>query len=55
MKAMHPDNAEPMYLKAVEELKKQDITVKTGKFGAMMNVEIHNDGPVTIVLDSKNP
>jgi D-tyrosyl-tRNA(Tyr) deacylase len=55
MKAMHPDNAEPMYLKAVEELKKQDITVKTGKFGAMMNVEIHNYGPVTIVLDSKNP
>jgi D-tyrosyl-tRNA(Tyr) deacylase len=55
MKAMHPDNAEPMYLKAVEELKKQDITVKTGKFGAMMRVEIHNDGPVTIVVDSKNP
>ncbi len=31
----------------------QHIPVETGVFGAMMDVEIHNDGPVTILLDSK--
>jgi len=51
-KAASPEVAEEIYNKFVEYLKKFDINVQTGKFQAMMNVEIQNDGPVTLLIDS---
>lgn len=53
-KAARPEAAEGVYNKFVEYCKSSyDIKVETGKFQAMMMVEIHNDGPVTLLLDSK--
>jgi D-tyrosyl-tRNA(Tyr) deacylase len=37
----------------VEALREKDLTVATGVFGADMNVHLVNDGPVTILLDSR--
>lgn len=48
--AAKPDTAIPMYEKFVEFLKNHNIPVKTGQFGAMMDVELINDGPVTFIL-----
>ncbi|SKA81329.1 D-tyrosyl-tRNA(Tyr) deacylase [Caloramator quimbayensis] len=53
MMAAKPDYAESMYLKFVEECKKYVDRVETGKFQAYMQVEILNDGPVTLLIDSK--
>ncbi|HHP7232834.1 MAG TPA: D-aminoacyl-tRNA deacylase [Xenococcaceae cyanobacterium] len=46
-----PDVAEKIYHRFVERLKKSGLSVATGQFGAMMNVEIANDGPVTLLLE----
>jgi len=46
-----PDRAEPLVMKLVEYLRAEGVPTETGVFGAMMLVEIHNDGPVTIVLE----
>lgn len=55
IRASKPDFAIPMYNKFVHELGKQCNTiVKTGEFGAMMDVSLINDGPVTIIIDTKN-
>lgn len=43
--------AEPIYNKFVEILKESGISINTGVFGAMMNVAISNDGPVTLIID----
>lgn len=51
--AAHPDKALPIYQTFVSECNKQ-ISTQTGKFGAMMQVGLVNDGPVTIWLDSRN-
>ena len=51
--AARPDVANPLYEEFVEELRAQGITVGTGEFGAHMMVELTNDGPVTILLESK--
>ncbi|OQX94931.1 D-tyrosyl-tRNA(Tyr) deacylase [candidate division KSB1 bacterium 4572_119] len=51
--AAHPEISEPLYLKFVEFLKQSGLKVATGEFGAMMLVEINNDGPVTILVESK--
>ena len=48
--AMPPKEANEMYEKFVKELSEK-ITVKTGVFGAMMEVSLINDGPVTIMLE----
>lgn len=50
--AAPPDEADRLYQKFVEELRGFGVPVKTGQFQAMMLFEIHNDGPVTIWLDS---
>lgn len=48
-----PDHAAPLVGYFAECLRKEGVArVETGVFGAMMLVEIHNDGPVTIILDS---
>jgi len=46
-----PDTAEPLVDLFVELLRRHDVPSQTGKFGAHMLVEIHNDGPVTIWLE----
>ena len=52
--AAPPEMAENMYQKFCEKLKAEGISVKTGQFGAMMDVELVNDGPVTIIIDSRD-
>lgn len=53
--AARPEIAIPLYEYFIEELKKQSqLTVETGVFGADMQVALVNDGPVTIIVDSKN-
>ena len=55
IKAAKPDFAQPMYLKFVEMLQfVSQRPVQTGIFGADMKVALLNDGPVTILIDSKN-
>lgn len=55
IRASKPDFAIPMYEQFVSKLKVEtNLEVLTGKFGAMMDVELVNDGPVTIIMDSKN-
>lgn len=50
----HPDVAIPLYEKFLEHLGKAfGGKIATGEFGAMMNVSLLNEGPVTIILDSK--
>ncbi len=46
-----PETAEPLYERFVALLREKKISVQTGRFGAMMEVEIHNTGPVTIILE----
>jgi D-aminoacyl-tRNA deacylase len=52
IEAASPENAEKIYAFFVNEAKKQIKRVETGQFQAMMKVELINDGPVTILLDS---
>lgn len=52
VKAGSPAKAEEMYNAFIEECKTRIDTVKHGEFGANMQVELVNDGPFTIVLDS---
>ncbi|MCL6636843.1 MAG: D-tyrosyl-tRNA(Tyr) deacylase [Alicyclobacillus sp.] len=51
--AAPPDVAERLYEAFNEALRAQGLRVETGRFRAMMQVELVNDGPVTILLDSK--
>jgi D-tyrosyl-tRNA(Tyr) deacylase len=50
--AAPPEQAEPLYVRFCAELRAQGVPVETGVFGAKMEVELVNDGPVTIVLDA---
>lgn len=52
--AKKPEEAEKLYQLLIDKLKEKNIPVKTGKFGEYMEVEIHNDGPVTIILNSQS-
>ncbi len=55
IRASKPDFAVPMYEKFIAELSRQlGKEVKTGIFGAYMQVSLVNDGPVTICIDTKN-
>ncbi|MFW6245812.1 MAG: D-aminoacyl-tRNA deacylase [Tangfeifania sp.] len=54
IRASKPDFAVPMYEKFIQQTETAlGKKVGTGKFGAMMDVELVNDGPVTIIIDSK--
>lgn len=46
-----PDIAKPLYNLFVSKLKVSGLKIATGKFGAMMEVKIENDGPVTLILE----
>jgi D-tyrosyl-tRNA(Tyr) deacylase len=49
--AAPPEVAEPLYERFVAQLRERGLRVETGRFGAMMEVELVNEGPVTIVLE----
>ncbi len=51
-RAAAPEQANDLYLDYVEQLRKRGLTVATGRFQAMMQVRLTNDGPVTFLLDS---
>jgi len=54
IKAARPDIAIPLYEAFVLQLEKEiGVKIYTGEFGAMMDVALINDGPVTIIIDSK--
>lgn len=52
--AMEPVSANEMYEKFVAYIREQGIHTETGEFGVDMKVSLTNDGPVTIILESKN-
>ena len=54
IEAARPEQAIPLYEFFIAEMKKRISKVETGIFGADMKVELVNDGPVTIIIDSKN-
>jgi D-tyrosyl-tRNA(Tyr) deacylase len=51
--AAEPQIARPMLENVVEELKKAGLTVQTGEFQARMHVSLVNEGPVTLLIDSR--
>ena len=52
-KAARPEKAIPLYEKVIEECRERGFKVGTGEFGAEMKVSSVNDGPVTIILDTR--
>ena len=52
VQAAPPEIARPLYDRFVETLSSMGVTVATGVFQEYMHVEIHNDGPVTVILES---
>jgi D-tyrosyl-tRNA(Tyr) deacylase len=53
--AARPEHAEPLYEAFCDDLRALGARVETGRFGATMNVELANDGPVTILLEFPVP
>ena len=54
IKAAKPQEAIPLYESFIVQLKKDTSSnIKTGEFGAMMEISLNNDGPVTILMDSR--
>jgi D-aminoacyl-tRNA deacylase len=53
--AAPPPLAEPLYDQFVEKLRASGLRIETGRFGAMMQVSIDNDGPVTLILEKHSP
>lgn len=51
--AAAPDIAEPLYHRFIEEIKNKQVKVASGIFQAAMDVELVNEGPVTLLLDSE--
>ena len=54
LNSAEPNRANEYYEKFILAIKNEGVPVQTGEFGANMQVELINDGPVTILLDSKN-
>jgi len=54
IKAAKPEVAIPLYEKFIAKMKESNLNIETGEFGADMKVSLINDGPVTIIIDSKN-
>ena len=53
VKAARPEIAKDLYKYFVDQVRRKHIAVETGQFGAQMAVSLVNDGPVTIIIDSK--
>ncbi|MFP4081285.1 MAG: D-aminoacyl-tRNA deacylase [Candidatus Aminicenantes bacterium] len=54
-KAEYPERAEKLFDYFVERIRQKGIQVETGIFGALMEVHLVNDGPVTFILEPKKP
>ncbi len=54
IEAAPPNQAEEIFERFVEQARATGLRVETGRFQQYMQVEIHNDGPVTILLDSRD-
>ena len=54
-RAASPDDARRLYEHFLSLVRKDNTKVETGEFGATMEVELVNDGPVTIILDTRAP
>ena len=52
-RAASPDQARPLYEAFLDDLRQSGVAVEAGRFQAMMEVELVNDGPVTLLLDSE--
>lgn len=52
MKAAEPHLAQDLYNRFVQRLRDRNLPVQTGEFGAMMQVHLINDGPVTLILET---
>ena len=52
-RALHPEQAEPLYQRVVEQLEDAGITTATGSFGAHMDIESVNEGPVTLLVETR--
>ncbi len=52
IESARPEKAIPYYKKFVEKIKDSGLKTATGEFGAMMDVNLVNDGPVTIIIDA---
>ena len=53
VRAAPPEHAIPLYEAVIEKLQANELKVETGSFGAHMDVHLVNDGPVTLLVDSK--
>ncbi len=53
VKAAPPEQANELYQQFVERVRQKGVTVKTGRFQTMMEVSLINDGPVTLIVESK--
>lgn len=51
VEAARPEQAEPLIERVCDQLRAMGAAVSTGRFRAEMDVEIHNDGPITLMLD----
>jgi D-tyrosyl-tRNA(Tyr) deacylase len=51
-RAARPEHAEPLYLAFCAAIRAHDCEVQTGRFGAMMDVALVNDGPVTLIVET---
>src|SRR5690606_36631330 len=54
MNAAKPEQAKHLYDLFNDKLREMDISVETGAFGAIMDVNLTNNGPVTLIIDSKD-
>ncbi len=52
-RAAPPDEAEPIYRAFVERLARSSLQIRTGRFREFMEVELVNDGPVTLILEGR--
>ncbi len=52
IKSANPELAENLYNLFIKELNKTNLIIKTGQFGAMMNIKLTNSGPATFILNS---
>jgi D-tyrosyl-tRNA(Tyr) deacylase len=53
VRAARPEHAIPLYERFVEQVRLAGVSVETGRFGAMMDVSLINDGPVTLIVESR--
>jgi len=53
VKAAAPEKGESLYHRFVDQVRQQDVAVATGRFGSRMNVALVNQGPVTLIVESR--